>query len=87
MVIRFEDLIGPKGGGDAKMQYSAIHSIAKALGQDLKQDQIESIGKEMFGSSKTFRKGKIGSWIGQYNERNLFIFYLRFGRYQKALGY
>lgn len=87
VVIRFEDLVGPKGGGNKERQHAAIRRIALSLEQELKEDQVETIGEKMFGASTTFRKGQIGSWEGKYNESNLLLFYLRYGRYQKAFGY
>ena len=92
-VIRFEDLVGPKGGGNVESQKECIRQFAAVFSQDLKEKQVEEISQKMFGTAhptefdQTFRKGQIGAWKSHYNEKNLLLFYMRYGRYQKAFGY
>lgn len=87
LVVRFEDLVGPRGGGSAEAQQGVIRRVAQELSQKLSEEEIEEIGKGMFGTSQTFRKGQIGSWEGNYSPENLLLFYMRYGRYQKSFGY
>lgn len=61
--------------------------------QALNKKQIEKIGEKTFGTThctefdKTFCKGQIGAWENHYNEKNLLLFYMRYGRYQRVFGY
>jgi len=66
-VCRFEDLVGPKGGGDRNRQIAAIRQLAWFMGFDLPAPRIAFIADTVFGENKaigkgTFRKGQIGSW-------------------------
>jgi hypothetical protein len=62
-VVRFEDLVGTRGGGDDKRQLMTIRRIAKHVGIKLTENQLHRIANSMFNEiSPTFRKGKIGSW-------------------------
>ena len=58
--VRFEDLIGPRGGGDEARMVEAIEGIARVLDYD--QYDMGQIKEELFGIRGTFRKGKIDSW-------------------------
>ena len=58
--IRFEDLIGPKGGGERKAQLSLIDSVGKMCG--VENFDTEKLGDDLFGGTKVFRKGQIGAW-------------------------
>jgi sulfotransferase 6B1 len=72
--VRFEDLIGPQGGGTREAQITVIKGIAKHLGHHLTDQQALSFGDAVFGNSITFRKGKIGSWKEDFtaHHRNMF---------------
>lgn len=60
LVVRFEDLIGPQGGGCAKRQAEAVEKVAAwvgAEGADLKKACCS-----LFGDTATFRKGRKENW-------------------------
>ena len=62
-VVRFEDLVGPKGGGDKKRQTQAIYDLAAYIGVPISYAQASKYGDKLFGGKTiTFRKGQIGSW-------------------------
>ena len=60
--IKFENLVGQKGGGLLYNQQMQINKIAKHLQKDMTQEQINAIANNLFGGSNTFFKGIIGSW-------------------------
>ena len=65
LCIRFEDLIGKKGGGDYKIQEETIKKILDFIDykDDYKKEKINLIRDTIFGDRKnTFRKGLIDSW-------------------------
>ncbi len=68
LMVRFEDLVGPRGGGDAGVQEAAIHRIADFLNVPLGSFHSEEISDNLFGKSKTFRKGQIASWKHVLND-------------------
>jgi hypothetical protein len=63
LVVRFEDLVGPQGGGDPDSQARAVASVYRHLGMDVDQGFIGSICERLFSSvSPTFHKGTSGGW-------------------------
>ncbi|MDR3647105.1 MAG: hypothetical protein P4L22_06200 [Candidatus Babeliales bacterium] len=66
--IKFENLVGPKGGGTLEKQLAEIKKIAHHLGKHLSDKEIKEVAKNLFGESNTFRKGKIGSWKKHFND-------------------
>jgi hypothetical protein len=65
LAVRFEDLVGPKGGGNTEVQINAIHRIASFV--DAGQVNMDKVCSELFGGTKVFRKGKIGSWKDEFS--------------------
>jgi sulfotransferase 6B1 len=63
LLVRFEDLVGPDGGGDRERQLGAVRSIYEFLGVDADDALIRSVCERLFSaSSPTFRRGAIGAW-------------------------
>lgn len=63
LVVRFEDLVGPDGGGDRDRQQTSLRSIFDFLRMDLDERALESISGRLFSTdSPTFRRGAIGGW-------------------------
>jgi len=60
--VRFENLVGPQGGGNIESQYKEIKNIAQHLGVNRTEQEIKDIAKNLFGNAYTFREGKIDSW-------------------------
>lgn len=70
MLIRFEDLVGPKGGGSPDAQRQAVEKLAVHL--DLATDETATsfACENLFGSSSTFRKGQIGGWKSELSDQH-----------------
>lgn len=60
--IKFEDLVGVKGGGLADKQIATIRRISNHIGLRLSMDDIKYVIDNLYGGTYTFREGKIGSW-------------------------
>jgi hypothetical protein len=59
--VRFEDLVGAKGGGSTERQLRAIASVAKYLG--IEATDAMSVSRNVFDEqSDTFHKGQIGAY-------------------------
>lgn len=56
-VIRFEDIVGPDGGGSAERQRYVLDTLSRLTGRCFAQERMEA---ELYGRSHTFRKGQIG---------------------------
>ncbi len=88
LIVRFERLVGPQGGGDLASQLGEIARIARHLGFALSDAEIEKIGRRTFWKdSATFHEGCRGSWRGRFNERVKDAFKKAAGRQLVEMGY
>ena len=67
VVVRFEDLVGPEGGGSAEAQRRAVGLVAEHLGLEADEGSLGRVQENLFGSGKTFRKGQIGGWREEFS--------------------
>lgn len=67
IVVKFEDLVGPSGGGSAEAQRLTIERIARHVGLE-PDERIMHTVENIYGVGKTFRKGQIGSWRSEFSE-------------------
>jgi sulfotransferase family protein len=75
LVVRFEELIGPAGGGDEIRQALALRRVFEHVGVEVTEDQLASIRSGVFSNrSPTFRRGEIGDYRRYFNDdtRELF---------------
>lgn len=87
LVCRFEDLVGPQGGGSDVRQLEAINALAHHLQVSLSPEETERIAKKLFGDTITFRTGKIGAWRELYTPFHKEIFKAKMGQELINLGY
>lgn len=95
LIIRFEDLVGSKGGGNDVIQRQTIKNIASHIGVPVSESQLDYIQENLFGTEvrvetmkeETFRSGKIGSWKEVFTPDHLKYFRKHYGKFQKAFGY
>lgn len=95
-VARFEDLIGPRGGGTLEQQLDAIGQISSYLSVNLSDE--EKIAIAQYTNSFTtpqiqnslnskYIQGQIGNWASFFNESNKNLFKKLFGKELIELGY
>jgi Sulfotransferase domain len=61
IVVRFEDLVGDRGGGDEELQVNTVRSVFERAGIKKTEEETRRIAAELHGpGKKTFRKGQIG---------------------------
>ena len=88
LIVRFEDLIGEKGGGSSKMQYDTIKRTCNYLQIDLEEREIVRICKSVFDSTApTFRRGQIGSWKSELKPEWIKIFNQSYSELLSELQY
>jgi len=85
--IRFEDLVGPAGGGELARQQGAIAQVADHLGVDLAEDDVKRLAAGLFGGTETFRSGQIGSWHASFDASHLEVAGPLVGDLVRELGY
>jgi hypothetical protein len=88
ILIRFEDLIGPKGGGSVDVQEKQIQRIADFLGFELDSETVKYIASKTFSPlAGTFRKGEIGSWREEFSIEHIQAMKDNMGQELLTLGY
>lgn len=86
-LCRFEDLIGPLGGGNRTTQLTTIRTLALHIGEQLSEQRIEEIADSLFGDTFTFRQGQIGSWHQVFTPYLKDVFKQTMGQELILLGY
>lgn len=84
LIIRFEDLVGPHGGGSSTLQMHTLKTLIEKLELDA---PLQTDPDFIFGKEKTFRKGKIGEWKTHFNEEHQQIYKEYWLHIHEALGY
>jgi len=89
LTIRFEDLVGPQGGGTEHTQLQTIYQIAEFLEVPVDPHEIRQIVTQMYGhkDSPTFNKGQIGVWVDAFDEETKNLAKQEFGELLISLGY
>ena len=87
-VVRFEALIGPKGGGDCGRQFDEIRRVVKHLQIDLSEIELTRLADAIFDPGvATFRRGAIGDWRNHFSEEHKIVFKEVAGQLLIDLGY
>jgi hypothetical protein len=61
--VRFEDLIGPSGGGTEELRHETLVEIFRHIDLPLGEETLEKISAKLVSTaSPTYRRGKIGGW-------------------------
>lgn len=68
--VRFEDLVGPQGGGSAHVQLREMRNMAEHLGIPYTEKMLKKCAHKIFGGTFTFRKGQIKSWKSEFTKRH-----------------
>ncbi len=85
--VRFEDLVGPEGGGSRSSQLAALKEMSDFLDLDLSRDAIEAIAGSLFGGTETFRRGRAGTWREGFNAEHVQAFKTSCSQILIRLGY
>jgi sulfotransferase 6B1 len=85
--IRFEDLIGPRGGGSHEALCTTLERMSHHMRITLTEREMNKIMSQLFGNSPTFHEGKIGSWKKTFTEEHKRIFKEYAGQLLIDLGY
>jgi hypothetical protein len=69
-MVKFEDLVGIKGGGSAEAQREAVERVGRHLGIGVGQERMRAVEEGLFGVGRTFRKGQIGGWREEFSSEH-----------------
>jgi len=71
LIVRFEDLVGSKGGGSDEIQRNTIKAILEFSGISKYDNEIDKIQLSLFGGTHTFREGQINAWRKDVDSKTL----------------
>jgi hypothetical protein len=70
ITVRFEDVIGSRGGGSDDAQRKTIHEILSFVGVSSSDSMVETLSSTLYDrNSITFNKGRIDSWKEDFTPR------------------
>jgi hypothetical protein len=87
-VVRFEDLVGPAGGGDERVQLETVQRISDHIERPLNTAEARRVAAKVFSQkSATFHGGYIERWKKVFKDRHKSAFKSQAQTYLEALGY
>ena len=89
ITLKFEDLVGHRGGGSNENQILSIHNLIDYLDlvSEFDNEKVSNIAKNSFGVSGTFRKGKIGAWKDFFSHSDKELYKSKIGDLLIDIGY
>ena len=88
LLVKFEDLVGPRGGGSLERQIVSIMRMASHLGIMLSEKQAAEIADRCYSTrSMTYRRGLIGDWRNHFRQEHKTLLKEQAGRWLIKLGY
>ena len=86
--LKFEDIIGPKGGGSEKKQLQVIRELMRFTGTPKGRLNPREVAAALYDeNSSTFRKGQIDSWRNDFTPELHELFMKESGELLKQWGY
>ncbi len=90
LAVRFEDLVGSRGGGDDQVRYTTIERILKHAGVAMSRAEIvDCFSVETLDPTRspTFRQGRVGAWKEAFMDEHRVAFQSIAGSLLAELGY
>ncbi len=88
LVVRFEELIGERGGGTREMQRTCVMSIAEHLEIALTEKELDYICENIYSTKTlTFRRGESGGWRELFKPEHIKAFKETAGESLTKYGY
>lgn len=86
-ILKFEDVVGGKGGGSEMTQRQTLKELAYFLEIELSDEKIDSFREKLFGNSQMFRKGQTQEWKIYFKPHHIEAFKKRWDQHLIQLGY
>lgn len=87
-LVRFEDLVGPEGGGDLERQCDTLRDVFAHIGLPVTGNELGRLRNRLFSAaSPTFRRGRTGGWRDDFTPEIDALFLERAGPLLGTFGY
>ena len=73
-VVRFENLVGPEGGGTEEAQINEIKLIAAHLGYEVTDEKLQNVMNNLYGETRTFKRGQADAWKKYFTPEVVAVF-------------
>lgn len=88
LTLRFEDIVGPRGGGTESQQLASLTALAQHIGWSGSPHQLETAIESSFNTrSSTFHRGHIDAWREVFSAKILQTFAEKAGWLPHQWGY
>jgi hypothetical protein len=88
LVVRFEELVGSRGGSSDELQFETLQKIATFLNVNMSSIELQNVAEKMkTPNTPTFRTGKTGGWRGYFNDELIDLFNSKMGSLMNKYGY
>ena len=77
LMVKFEDLVGPKGGGTQSRQMDAIVRVAEHIDVSADGHALQTVANNLHGNStgltksSSFRMGRVDSWMTELDSKTI----------------
>jgi hypothetical protein len=86
--LRYEDLVGPRGGGSPEKQISLLKKITEFTNRPLDTNALQKLATDMWDpKSPTFRHGRTNEWPQHFDDEVRAKFKATAGRFVTEWGY
>lgn len=73
--IKFEELVGPLGGGGGEVQLECINRVLTFASMEKSKVEVNFIQEKLFGGQgRTFRRGQVGEWEKEFQDFHIEAF-------------
>ncbi|ORT57364.1 hypothetical protein [Streptomyces sp. CB03238] len=84
--VRYEDLVGPKGGGSRDAQVTAVQRVLEHV--NAADQDAEAIADRIYNTDAwSFYQGRTGTWREVFSKENVALFDERYGHVLEQYGY
>ena len=88
LIVRFEELVGDRGGSNDELQYKTLQKMATFLNVNMSSLELQKVAEKMKNpNTATFRSGKIGGWKQYFNDELIDLFNSKMGGLMNKYGY
>jgi hypothetical protein len=89
LTVKYEELVGPKGGGSKQRQMTELRRIVEHIQHPKSDQELSYVADNSYGKpgEQTFSQGKIGQWKAKFKDHHKSLFKTVYGDQLIEMGY